>query len=380
MTKRDEEQMMKTKLKHLLKSETVLIVATILAIISMFFNPPSKEYIEFIDFRVLGILLSLMLVMAGFQINNVFKRLGEMLVKRCVNTWMLIFVLVFMCFFSSMLLTNDVALITFVPFAILTLKMTHMENMMVHVVVLQTIAANLGSMLTPMGNPQNLYLYALSGMNIGEFIWLMLPYTIASAILLTVFIFFIKKKPLNLEKIGEDNGKTNVWHIIIYVALFVLCILVVLHIVEWYIITGVVVLVMLVIDRRVFAKADYSLLLTFISFFIFIGNMGEIEVVRNMLSKLILGSELMVSIISSQVVSNVPAAILLSGFTNDYNALIIGTNFGGLGTLIASMASLISYKQLVNMYPEKKGTYFKHFTVMNILFLSVLVLIYVGGI
>ena len=157
----------KGRIIHLLKKETVLVIATILAIISAFFNPPSKEYIDFIDWRVLGILLSLMLVMAGFQINGVFRKLGEMLVRKCSNTWMLSFVLIFMCFFSGMILTNDVALITFVPFSLLTLKMTRMEHMMVQVVVGQTIAANLGSMLTPMGNPQNLYLYTKFKINKG---------------------------------------------------------------------------------------------------------------------------------------------------------------------------------------------------------------------
>lgn len=365
----------KKKITHILKTETVLVVATILAIISMFFNPPGKKYIDFIDFRVLGILLSLMLVMAGFQINGVFRKLGEMLVRKCSNTWMLSFVLVFMCFFSSMLLTNDVALITFVPFALLTLKMTHMEDMMIKVVVAQTIAANLGSMLTPMGNPQNLYLYGLSGMGIGEFIMLMLPYTIVSAILLCILLLLNKKQPLNLADMEEEEVNANPWHIAMYVLLFAVCILTVLRIVEWYIVAVIVVLAMLVIDRRVFAKTDYSLLLTFISFFIFIGNMGQIEAVRELLAKLIDGRELLVAVLSSQVVSNVPAALLLSGFTDNYNALIIGTNLGGLGTLIASMASLISYKQFVNAYPEEKGRYFRYFTVMNVVFLTILLVV-----
>ena len=377
MIKRGEEQKMKTKFIHLLKNEVVLVVATALAVVSMLFNTPSEEYIDFIDFRVLGILLSLMLVMAGFQINGVFRKLGKMLVRRCSNTWSLSFVLVFMCFFSSMLLTNDVALITFVPFALLTLKMTNMEQSMIPVVVAQTIAANLGSMLTPMGNPQNLYLYGLSGMSIGEFMLLMLPYTIASAVMLCIFIIFTKKMPLNLEKMEQEREKANKWHIVIYSVMFISCILVVLHIIPWYIVTAIIVAMMLFVDRRVFGKADYSLLCTFISFFIFIGNMGQIDVVKDMLSKLIEGRELIISVVSSQVVSNVPAAILLSGFTDNYNMLIVGTNLGGLGTLIASMASLISYKQYANAYPEKKGKYFRYFTVMNVAFLVVLMIMYV---
>lgn len=366
----------KGRIIHLLKKETVLVIATILAIISAFFNPPSKEYIDFIDWRVLGILLSLMLVMAGFQINGVFRKLGEMLLRKCSNTWMLSFVLIFMCFFSGMILTNDVALITFVPFSLLTLKMTRMEHMMVQVVVGQTIAANLGSMLTPMGNPQNLYLYGVSGMNIGEFIMLMLPYTIASAVLLSILILLTKRRPLSLEGMEEKHLKANPWHIAMYIVLFMVCILCVLHVIEWYIVTVITVIIALVMDRRVFAKTDYSLLLTFISFFIFIGNIGQIDAVRDMLSKLIEGRELLVSIVSSQVVSNVPAALLLSGFTSNYNVLIIGVNLGGLGTLIASMASLISYKQFVNAYPEKKGRYFRYFTIINVIFLIALAGLY----
>ncbi len=364
---------MREKIIHWIKSEIVLVVATILAIVSAFFNPPSRAYIEFIDFRVLGILLSLMLVMAGLQLNGVFKQLGELLVKRCNSTLTLSLVLVFLCFFSSMLLTNDVALITFVPFALLTLKMTGQESMMIKVVVAQTIAANLGSMLTPMGNPQNLYLYGLSGMDMGQFILLMLPYTVVSAVLLLVLLCVGRREKLSLEDMYDEPFTAKPWHIAVYIVLFVACIACVLHIVEWYIITVITVVAVVLVDRRVFGRADYSLLFTFISFFIFIGNMGQIPLVSNMLKSLIEGREAIVSILSSQVVSNVPAAILLSGFTDNYNALIIGTNLGGLGTLIASMASLISYKQFVNAYPERKGRYFMYFTVSNVAFLAVLV-------
>lgn len=362
---------MKDKLVHILKTEIVLIIATLLAVVSMFFNPPGAEYLEFIDFRVLGILLSLMLVMAGLQVNGVFVKLGGMLISRCNSTRKLAMTLVFLCFVSSMLLTNDVALITFVPFALLTLKMGEKEEIIIPVVVAQTIAANLGSMLTPMGNPQNLYLYGISGMSMGEFVMLMLPYTLVSAVLLCICVFRIKREPIspanNMEK-GQASGK----QIAVYIILFLLCILTVLRVIEWYVVTGIIILVALVMDKSVFKKTDYSLLLTFIAFFIFIGNMGEIDAVRKMLSSLIEGRELMVSVISSQVVSNVPAAILLSGFTSDYNSLIVGTNLGGLGTLIASMASLISYKQFANAYPQRKGSYFVQFTVSNVIFLVVL--------
>ena len=340
------------------------------------FNLPSKEYIEFIDFRVLGILLSLMIVMAGLGINGIFDGLGKSLIRKCNSTRKLAFVLVFLCFFSAMLLTNDVALITFVPLALLTLKMSGKENLVIPIVVMQTIAANLGSMLTPMGNPQNLYLYGTSGMGIAQFILLMLPYTAVSAVLLIVVILTFKKESVTLS-INEDN-KTNSSkvRVVVYFIMFVLCILVVVRVLPWHVITVAIFLVALFMEKEAVKGADYALLLTFIAFFIFIGNMGELPAVKNMLSSLVKGREVAVSIISSQAVSNVPAALLLSGFTTNYEGLIIGTNLGGLGTLIASMASLISYKQVANGQSEKKGKYFVSFTVWNVVFLAVLMVVY----
>lgn len=379
---------LKEKIFEIIKKDTVLVIATILAVISMFFNPPSKKYIEFIDFRVLGILLSLMIVMAGLSINGIFEKLGKSLISKCSSTRALAFVLIFLCFFSSMLLTNDVALITFVPLALLTLKMSGNEKLIVIVVVMQTIAANLGSMLTPMGNPQNLYLYGISGMGIGKFILLMLPYTVVSAVLLCVVIFTIKKDSLSLSMDKDKeltNGKNGVddkkiinknIRVAVYFAMFILCILVVVRLIPWHIVTAVIIVIALIMERESVKGADYALLLTFIAFFVFIGNMGEIPAIKNMLSNLVEGREVAVSIISSQAVSNVPAALLLSGFTTNYEGLIIGTNLGGLGTLIASMASLISYKQVANGQTDMKGKYFISFTVWNVVFLAVLVVAY----
>lgn len=364
-------------LLQFIKKEIVLVVAIVLAVLSSIWNPPSKTYLEFIDFRVLGILLSLMLVMAGLQENGVFHILGRKLVGRCTNTRRLGFVLVFLCFFSSMFLTNDVALITFVPFAILTLQMTKKEKMLIPIVTAQTIGANLGSMLTPMGNPQNLYLYGLSKMSFIDFLCLMLPYTIVAGVVLLVFVLVQKKENLSLD-LKEENkrqGKWNKRQVIIYFILFGVCISTVLRLVEWYVVLGIVISFILIMDWRVLKKADYCLLFTFIGFFIFIGNIGAISSVRDMLLYVLNERETLIAIGASQIISNVPAAILLSGFTKNYEALIIGTNLGGLGTLIASMASLISYKQLVNAFPEQKGKYVLYFTVVNVLFLVVLLLV-----
>ena len=314
--------------------------------------------------------------MAGLSINGIFEGLGKSLIKKCNSTRMLAFVLIFLCFFSSMLLTNDVALITFVPLALLTLKMSGNEKLIVIVVVMQTIAANLGSMLTPMGNPQNLYLYGISGMSIVKFILLMLPYTIVAAVLLCIVIFTIKKESLTLNINDENKKAASKWRVAVYLVMFVLCILVVVRVLPWHMVTASLLVITLLMERDAVKGADYALLLTFIAFFIFIGNMGELSAVKNMLSKLVEGREVIVSAVSSQAVSNVPAALLLSGFTTNYEGLIIGTNLGGLGTLIASMASLISYKQVANEKSDIKGKYFMSFTIWNIVFLAILLVAY----
>ena len=360
-----------------IKKETVLVAATILAVISAFFVTPDEKYLEYIDWRVLGILLSLMIVMAGFQKSGLFDAIGIKLLERTKNTAQLVGVLVFLCFFSSMLITNDVALLTFVPFAVLTLQKCQQERLMVLVLILQTIAANLGSMLTPIGNPQNLYLYNLADMRIGKFIELMLPYTAISGVLLLIILFVLsaRKQKISMENCSfikeetDGNRRKNV----VYFILFVLSLLVVVRVVPYYIVLALVLLVVFFMDRAVFKNVDYCLLLTFISFFIFTGNMGNIPAIRDTLQSLVAGRELGIGILASQVISNVPASLLLSGFTNNYTQLLLGVNLGGLGTLIASMASLISYKIYAHNYNKTKGIYLMWFTVANVLFLAVLV-------
>lgn len=374
---------MKETIKNFIKKETVLVVATILAILSAFIVKPSAAYAAYIDWRVLGILLSLMIVMAGLQKNGLFDRIGAALLKKTKNTMHLSMVLVFLCFFFSMFITNDVALITFVPFAMLTMQKCGQEKLLLPVVVFQTLAANLGSMLTPIGNPQNLYLYNLSGMGMGEFLLCMLPYTVISGVLILISVIWIVRKKEKIQVTVADDKKeeasaTNFgWKAyhknVVYITLFVLSLLVVMRVLPYHMVLLLILLLVFYMDRAVLKQVDYCLLLTFISFFIFTGNMGNIPAVNGALQELVAGRELLVGILSSQVISNVPAALLLSGFTNDYEALLRGVNIGGLGTLIASMASLISYKIYAQAYNEKKGAYFRYFTAMNILFLLVLV-------
>lgn len=363
---------MKDKIVEFVKKEVVLIVATVLAMISAFVVPPSMKYLEYIDWRVLGLLLCLMTVMAGLQKCGLFDWMGEALLKRTTKVWQLCLVLVMLCFFLSMFITNDVALITFVPFAIVALEKSGQQRLLIPVVVLQTIAANLGSMLTPIGNPQNLYLYNLSGMSLMEFMLCMLPNTVLSLILIIVSLCLVKGKE---DRVIQDNtnvSKVNKKQTRIYMTLFVLSLLVVAKVLPYELVLAIILIVVFIVDKEVLKVVDYCLLLTFISFFVFTGNLGNIPVIKDTLQQLVNGRELIVGVVASQGISNVPAALLLSGFTTDYRALLAGVNVGGLGTLIASMASLISYKILANNYNDQKGKYFLWFTIVNIVFLVVL--------
>lgn len=372
---------MREKIIGFIKKEVVLVVATVLAFLSAFIVPPSVEYWGYIDWHVLELLLCLMIVMAGLQRCGLFDWLGEALLKRINMVWQLCLVLVMLCFFLSMIITNDVALITFVPFALVTLEKCKQERLLIPVVVLQTVAANLGSMLTPIGNPQNLYLYNVSGMGLLEFILCMLPNTVISFGLILVSLLFVKgkKEKISLREIvyeqtSRERGLVDKRQTTVYLILFVLSLLVVAKVISVEIVLVTVLVVVFILDKSVLKNVDYCLLLTFISFFIFTGNLGNITVIRDTLQELVKGRELLIGIVASQGISNVPAALLLSGFTTDYRALLAGVNIGGLGTLIASMASLISYKILANKYNEKKGSYFKWFTIVNIVFLVVLFL------
>lgn len=382
-----------TKVKELFQKETVCCIAFLLAVISMCFVVPSKNYISYIDFRVLALLFCLMAVVRGFSSIGVFTRLGTMLLTHVHSLRMLSALFIFLCFFFSMLITNDVALITFVPFTILVLSMAEQKKFLIPVIVLETIAANLGSMLTPLGNPQNLYLYTISGLSIGAFVRIMLPYSFVSAILLLIFILFLPKDTVSTATAANTANSTNTVtasntsNVICeavkarknsrilftaYLILFLLCLLTVLHILPYQIMFLLVLTGFLLLDYRVLKDVDYFLLLTFLCFFIFIGNMKQISLVHELISKLLVHHEVLMGIGASQIISNVPAAILLSGFTDDYSALLIGVNLGGLGTLIASLASLISFKFYTNSNGSDTRRFLGIFTLYNVIFLGVL--------
>ena len=317
-----------------------------------------------------------MLTMAGLQKLSVFRQIGEVLVNKMNSIRGVAFVLIGLCFFSSMLITNDVALLTFVPFTIVTLSLAKRKDLFIIVIVLETVAANLGSMLTPLGNPQNLYLYSLSGMSLSSFILLMLPYTLVSLVLILVTaLLFVKKDAVEAVEISEyKRSKKDRLKIGMYLALFLISVLVVARVLDYRIGLIIVVAAVLIFDIKVFAKPDYSLLFTFVFLFIFIGNMKRIPELSAALQVLVTQNEVAVSVGLSQVISNVPAAILCSGFTDRIDSLIVGTNLGGLGTLIASMASLISFKQYSSVENADKKKYIGVFTITNVLFLILLLL------
>lgn len=403
--------------REIVRKDPVLVVAIVLAIISCAAVPPDAAYAEYVDLRTIGMLFSLMTIMAGLSRLGVFRIVCRHLLSAVRGPRRLALALTLLAFFSSMLITNDVALVTFVPFALLALRTLDSPRHACFTVVMMTIAANLGSMLTPIGNPQNLYLYSTSHMALTDFLLLMLPYAAAALVLLVGAIAFFGRIPEHAKEkaarsvdagnpasssedgsadspatCGEadnaasaadanetpqlasdaDDPAPSPLRVLPWAALFVLALLSVAHILPYQAIVAVTIVVVLAADRRALLHVDYALLFTFIAFFVFVGNVGRIEVVSAALAQLIDGHELAVSVIASQVLSNVPAAILLSGFTSNFAALIVGTNLGGLGTLIASMASLISYKQVALVLPREKGRYFMLFTVWNIAFLAVL--------
>ena len=371
---------MKEQIIYRIKQERVLCAALILAFLSMVLVPPDATYLTYIDFRTLAILFCLMGVMAGFSDTGFFRWVAQKLLGRVSQVWQLVAVLVLLCFFSAMVMTNDVALITFVPFTLVILDLIGPQvkkKLLIPIVVMQTIAANLGSMLTPIGNPQNLYLYGKSGMGLGSFVLLMLPYTLFALVILLVWSVLQARrcsgslKIVLAEKIDISGEKVR---LIAYSGLFFLALLTVIRLIPYGVTLAMTTMGFWLIDREIFRRIDYGLLLTFVGFFVFIGNMGRVPAFYQMLQQIVEGRELLVAIATSQVISNVPAALLLSGFTDNYDVLIVGVNLGGLGTLIASMASLISYKFIVRKNNAIRQEYFCYFTIANICFLVLLLI------
>ena len=368
------------KVRDFMKKEAVLCIAIGLAVLSVFWQPVDKNYFGYIDWNTLMLLFCLMAAMAGFQRLGIFQKIGDFLLEAVKNTRSLLLILCFLPFFFSMLITNDVALITFVPFGMIVLQMCKKERFVISLVVLQTIAANMGSSLTPIGNPQNLYLYSQSGAAVGDFLLWMLPYTLVTGICIGLAVLFQKKEKVEYrhQKSNAVWGKKRKFYFVSYVVMFLCCLASVSKILPPMALFFLVLVFLLVADRKILCCIDYALLGTFVAFFIFIGNLGRVPAFRDFFAGILTGHETLAGVVSSQVISNVPAALLLSGFTDKWESLVIGTNLGGLGTLIASMASLISYKQIVRQYPVLKGRYFLYFTLGNVGMLLILLGVYAG--
>ena len=358
----------KNRIIEFIKKEIVLIIAVTLAIIISFISIPKLEYI---DFKVLVLLFNLMVVVAAFKELKVLDKIATSLLKKCTNTSAISFTLVFLTFFSAMIVTNDVALITFVPLALIVGKKANINPL--KIIVFQTIAANLGSTLTPMGNPQNLFIYSYFNINAIDFFKITLPLVLLSVVFLIVLMLKGKKEKLNFEV--DDIKIQNKKKVVIFSVLFLIILLSVFHLIDYRIAFIITLITVLILRKELFKRVDYSLLLTFIAFFIFIGNISSLDIVKNFMEGILSSgkSTFISSIVASQVISNVPATMLISAFTPYYKELLLGVNIGGLGTLIASLASVISYKLYIKEYPEEGASYIKKFTMYNVLGLIIII-------
>ena len=376
-----------------IRREIVFCIAAICAVISSFFVPPSRAYISYIDWDTLFILFALMSVIAALRDCGVFDRMAYILCGHIHKSRILCAVLIMLSFFTSMLITNDVALLTFVPFTLAILGTSTSGKVVLLTVVLETVAANTGSMLTPLGNPQNLFLFSKMGVGIGQFMMIILLYSVISFVLLALSVRLIPDMHLSVSggasvqtEIPSKNETAKDHQLklelsrtvqeIIYAGLFILCLLCVLRIVPKWIAAVAVFTVLMILNRKVLKTVDYMLLLTFAAFFIFTGNIAAIPSIRTFLEEAVSGHEFTVSVLCSQVISNVPATLLLYPFAKDTQSLLVGVNVGGLGTLVASLASLISFKLYSGARKKIElpscGKYMAAFTIVNLLFLAIL--------
>ena len=368
---------MKLNILKFLKKEPVLIIALFLGLISACVIRPGLNVIySSIDYRTISLLFCLMILVKAFQDLNLLDWMANSLLKICKNVRTLYFVLVFFVFFISMFVTNDVALLTFVPITLLVCSRANLNAC--DLIIFETLAANLGSCVTPMGNPQNLFLFSYYKFGVGDFFANTLKIGIISAFLLIGVIYTVTRK--NIKQIENDNNSVNVrlnWKFVLYLLDFILTLFTVFHLVDYKITLIITIVVIAVCNFKLFVKIDYSLLFTFAGFFIFTGTISTVESFSNFL-KSVLDNPLktyIAGILTSQIISNVPASLLLSGFTSNGKELLLSVNVGGLGTLIASMASVISFKLYNNSENSNGKTYFLKFTGYNFSLLIILALI-----
>ena len=353
-----------------LKDNAVLMIAILAAIITSIIVPPDKEYLGYFDFKTLACLFSVLAVVCALRNIRFFYTLAKAIVRKFRNARVAILALVYITFIGSMLIANDMALLTFLPLGYFILHTTKKEKYLAFAFIMQNIAANLGGMLTPFGNPQNLYLYSKFNIPDSEFVTIMFPPFIVAILLITICcLVFVKNEPLEIE---EKAASLPIGRVIIYLALFAVAIMMVFRFMPYQIGLIIIPLALLFLDRDALKQVDYGLLFTFVFFFIFAGNMGRIEAVRSFFSYLLNINTLIFSAMSCQFISNVPSAILLSQFTDNYRELLLGVNIGGAGTLIASLASLITFKEYTKQDPKHTLSYVLKFTAFNFAFLIIL--------
>ena len=358
------------KALYFIKKNVVLCVAAVAAFITCFFVPPSAEYFSYFDYRTLACLFITLAVVCALRQIRFFAILARRIVQMTGSLRIMVLALIYITFIGSMIIANDMALITFLPLGYYALSVTNNDKYAAPLFILQNISANLGGMLTPFGNPQNLYLYSYFSIPTGEFTAIMLPPFVLAVVMLTVCCMFFPKTPLSVN--AELGVKLNIKKTVLYLALFAVSILIVFRLVPWQIGLVVIPVVLFFVERDSLYMVDYPLLATFVMFFIFSGNLSRIPAVNEFVGSLLQKSTLLVTTACCQFISNVPSAILLSHFTDNYHELLLGVNIGGAGTPIASLASLITLSEFRLLYPEKTGHYIKLFLALNALFLVVL--------
>ena len=370
MTAKERFNLVMSKIWAFVKQNTVMLIALLAAIVTSCIVPPDKEYIGYFDFKTLTCLFCVLAVVCALKNIKFFYILALKIVQVFKNARISVLALVYITFIGSMLIANDMALLTFLPLGYLVLTTTGKRKYMAVTFILQNIAANLGGMLTPFGNPQNLYLYTKFEIPTLEFMSIMAPPFLLSILLITLCCtIFVKPEPLELQK---EEVKLDPKRTVLYLILFALSIIIVFRVIPYWIGLIIIPVVLLIVDRKALLMVDYSLLLTFVFFFIFAGNMARIDAVRNVFSGLLEKNTLLVSVLSCQIISNVPSAILLSQFTGNYRDLLVGVNIGGVGTLISSLASLITFREYVKLNPGKGKFYVLVFSLFNFAFLFIL--------
>ena len=356
---------------HFFKSSVVLLVALVAAGITCIFVPVDREYLGYFDLQTLACLFCTLAVVAAFKNIRFFEWLADVIVRRFKNMRNIVLALVFVTYFGSMIMANDMALITFLPLGYFVLESCGNRKLTAFTFIMQNIAANLGGMLTPFGNPQNLYLYSFYSIGAGEFFRIMaLPFAVAFVLILGVCLFV---KPQGAQVLSRPHKAPPVWRSVAYAALFALSVLIVFDVFPYYWGLLAVAVCLLVLDFRAVLRVDYGLLLTFCAFFVFSGNMARIPAVRDFLGGLIALDPLAFGVLSCQVISNVPSAVLLSRFTSDYASLLVAVNIGGLGTPVASLASLITLNTYRRVRPGETKKYILKFLLVNFSFLAVLI-------